>query len=167
MAMQINHNNISKYKEVSLDDIKLLYYCNYWDGMLSGMLAYKDRKHWFSCFDDSIDYRKYDEKTDEFEDLGWYRRFAIIELSDKQIEEQDYWQDLFWTYVNTGSTFGDKHNRPRDESTRYIDRGIPCAWGVRNPKWHHIYYDKRKEKLGERLYNFEYANNKIIGWFHN
>ena len=153
--------------EIPRSEFKLLWYSNYWDGMLSGMLLYKGKKYWYSYFDEVTDYAKWDEEKEELEDLGWYRKFAIIEMNQEQIDKAEYWHDLFFKYVAVYSTFDENEELLGKEFPIYKKQGIQCSRGARPPELHHIYYDAYKKEFPDNMLEDEFKIGKIIGWFHN
>ena len=55
-------------------DIKLIYHSGYWDGPLSGVCQYKEKRYWFNCVHD------YHDKTEEGESLDM-RIYAVYDLT--------------------------------------------------------------------------------------
>src|SRR5215207_5227193 len=81
--------------EIDRGEVKLLWHSDFWDGPTSGMLLYRGKKHWFQVCDESDD--------PDLQD--YYRRFLIIELSDRQLEEEEYWHSLFREKVGTHTDY--------------------------------------------------------------
>ncbi len=171
----INKEEILKLPEIK--NYRLLWHSTYWDGMMSGMLLYNDQAYWFSCFDDASDYATWIESDNinepdlsPSEQLGFYRRFAVIELTDEQIAKAKYWNDLFCKYVGTYTNY-DENGRPIiDDKNTYIGKdGIKFCEGARPPELHHIYFDEHKKEygVGKKRFEDEFDGGKIIGWFHN
>ncbi len=91
--------------------------------MLSGMLEYEKQEFRFEII---TDYEKQIRP----------REFAIIYLTEKQIEEETYWHDLFETQVGGG----DKLYKQSSE--------------------HHLFYDKYQVRTNPS-YNLSY----VKGWY--
>lgn len=168
----MNKEEILALPEIKREDFRLLWYSNYWDGMLSGMLLYEGKKYWFSCFDEASDHASYDVENDidASGQLGWYRRFKIIELTENQLKEAEYWNDLFCKYVGVYTNYGEDGKPLGRDFPRYVDKhGINFAIGARPPELHHIYYDIARQVYPEThsFFSDDFKNNKVIGWFHN
>lgn len=107
----------NEVKEIALSDIDFLWFNDYWDGMLEGILAYKNKKYRFEII------------TDYVQNIR-PRIFAIVELTLEQIEEEAFWHDLFTKHV------GDHNTAPfNSEGT------------VKPQADHHLFYDKYKTRL--------------------
>ena len=100
------------------------------------MLLYQDEKYWFEIVAESDD--------PDFQD--YYRRFLIIELSDQQLQEEEYWHELFREKVGN--------------HTDYELQGIPHKEKLK-PKdiWDEFYepYQRRTE--------IDLSNNVVVGWY--
>lgn len=73
-------------EKVSLEDLTVLWSDDFYDGMLSGIVEYKNQKCRFEIITD------YDQGIRP-------RVFAIIELSEAQIADETYWHELFLQHV--------------------------------------------------------------------
>lgn len=101
---------------MKIEDIKILFATNWWDGPLSGLCLYNDEKHWFQATEEWYE-----------EDKPYWRRYAVMKLTPEQLQLEERSHELFKEKVG--------------ESMPYIN-GIP----VRNneplkPKemWHEFY----------------------------
>jgi hypothetical protein len=120
----------SSVPKIEDSDFKVLWMDDYYDGMLVGMLEYENRKF------------RYEIISDFTENIR-PRVFAIIELTQKQIDEELYWNNLFKKYV------GNHNNFDSDEKL------------VQQPQtMHHFFYDKYKQRQEPN-----YDLNIVKGWF--
>lgn len=105
--------------EIPYNELTFLWVNDYYDGMLEGMLKYKNEKYKFEII---TDYKK-----------GIYpRTFAIICLTKTEIKEEEYWNGQFEKYV------GNHYNLETKEERL-----------VKPQSEHHLFYDefnKRKNK---------------------
>src|SRR6202012_5197767 len=64
-------------------DFEVLWHSNYWDGMLSGVIKMGDREYWIECVLDGVC------ALSPEPDVGYVngRNFAIVQLTDEQIQE--------------------------------------------------------------------------------
>lgn len=154
--------------EIPRKEVRWLWHSNYWDGVLSGMLLYKGKKYWFVCCDEAGDYVDYDEEKDltASEQLGWYRRYAIIRITDEQVSRAEYWLHLFEKYVAVYSTYDENEKPLGQDFPDYVDRGIPVHRGARDPKWHDLYY-KMTRNTEEVFPEYGLDDGVIIGWFQD
>lgn len=106
----------NEVKEIALSDITFLWFDDYYDGMLEGMLAYKNKKCRFEIISD------YSQET-------WPRIFAVFELTVEQIDKEIYWHDLFCKHVGT-------HN-----SNPFTLEGV-----VKPQAEHHLFYDNYNKR---------------------
>ncbi|MEJ2749462.1 MAG: hypothetical protein P8183_16395 [Anaerolineae bacterium] len=129
----LNSKNLDLLPKVEKGQFKLLWHCDYWDGAKSGMLLYKDKKHWFQVFNEN-------------DDKDYYRRFAIVELSESQLAEEESWHELFREKVGTHTDYGESGKR---------------AVGTLKPQelWSEFYnaYKNRSPQ--------DFSNNQVVAWF--
>ena len=122
--------------KIDQGEVQLLWHCDYWDGPKSGLLLYNGKKHWFQVYQESDD--------SDFRD--YYRRFLIIELSEAQLKEEEYWHALFQEKVGT--------------HTDYVPQGKSHAEQLKPRElWHEFYeaYQKRQQ--------LDLSQNHIVGWY--
>ncbi len=121
-----------KYKvgEIPYDKLTFLWIGDYYDGMLEGMLEYQKQKYRFEII---TDYNKSNNP----------RIFAVIILTEDDIKEEEYWNELFEKHV------GNHNNLTTTEEI------ILKPWTE-----HHLFYDefKKREKKG-------YNTNFVKGWY--
>lgn len=80
---------------VPMEDVHLLWHCDFWDGPKSGVLRLKGEQCWFQMIAENPD--------EDFR--GWYRRFVIVRLTPEQLAEVHYWHDLFRKHVGWNTDF--------------------------------------------------------------
>ena len=126
------HSNVS---QIPREDVRLLWHSGFWDGPLSGMLEHEGEQCWFEMFAENED----DAPT-------WYRRFAILRLSNDQLKEENRWHDLFRMHVGGHTDYDAEQHR---------------SHGDINPKeqWSR-FYDKYKERPEP-----DYSSCLVLGWF--
>lgn len=79
-------------QQVDSSDVKILWAQDFWDGPRSGMLSWRGGEYWFEVIEESTD-----------PDLkSWYRRFAIVQLTDEQHAEHARRHALFVEKVDGG-----------------------------------------------------------------
>ncbi|HEX8734967.1 MAG TPA: hypothetical protein VF721_06585 [Pyrinomonadaceae bacterium] len=111
-----------KTPKIQRGDIKLLWHSDYWDGIISGMLLYRNRQYWFEMFEEN--------KGEDF-----YRRFFVFKLTGEQIIEETNWQQLFREKVGG--------------HTDYDENGMLNTALVKPSETHAEFYDayKNRKKL--------------------
>ena len=155
-----------KYNKIVKPNFKLLYYLNYYDGPITGMVEININNikniYWFSKCDEQINYNE-DEFTDNDEielypylnpeDVDetdnspeWYRRYTIHELTIEDINEEIKDHDIFRFYVGLHTDYDDNGNR----LTYHMNSN-------------HNYKEYLNQCKNNKLKN--YKNNNIIGWF--
>jgi len=70
------------------DDVEILYYVNYYDGPLDGMMRYNGDKYWFTCIDERYRHAGVEETERQ-------RVFVLYKPYESQIAEQDHWHNYF------------------------------------------------------------------------
>jgi hypothetical protein len=71
--------------KIDQTELKILWVDDYWDGPKSGLLEYQCHKYWFQIC----------HENEDPELTNYYRHFLIIDLSDEQLKEEEYWHKLF------------------------------------------------------------------------
>ena len=117
--------NLADLPKIEGSGYKLLWFSDYYDGEINGMLLYKDRKYWYQIYSESED--------EDYSD--YYRRYIIIELTELEVAEEEYWYKLFQEKV-----------------------GYPIATQPQE-MWSEFYepYKNRKPQ--------DISKNRVIGWF--
>ena len=117
-------------EEVLYNELIFLWFSDYYDGMLEGMLKYKNQKYKFKII------------TDYTKNI-YPRLFAIIILSESEIKEEEYWNELFEKYVGN-------HNNLEEVEQKE----------VKPQSQHHLFFnDFNKRKIKN------YNTNPVKGWF--
>ena len=132
----IDSRDLSDVPQIDRKDIKFIWYGNWWDGPIDGMLLYRNRKCWFDMFDK--------EESATWDNPS--QRYLVIELTAEQIETEEYWHNLF--VENVGS-----HMVPDENGVRHKDRVKP------RETWHEFYepYKNREQA--------DFSNNLVLGFF--
>lgn len=133
-----SNQDLSHLPKIEKSQFRLLWHCDYWDGAKSGVLLYQNKKHWFQIFNES------DEN--ESDEVDYCRRFAIIELSESQLVEEEYWHELFKEKVGT--------------HTDYDERGNRSVGALKPREMWSEFYDKHKNRKHQ-----DFSNNLVVGWF--
>ncbi|HUC82047.1 MAG TPA: hypothetical protein VMR70_14180 [Flavisolibacter sp.] len=84
-------------KKISADEIQVLWYMDFYDGMLSGMVRYEEQ----DCLAETI--------TDYTQAIR-PRVFAVLQLTEEQIKEANYWHSLFEKHVDFGRKPQSEHH---------------------------------------------------------
>ena len=124
--------------QVSRDSVQLLWHHDFWDGPKSGLLLYKKERCWFACVAEN-----------EGEDpASWYRRFAIVQLSAQQLEEEERWHELFRRNV-------DWHNDYVKELPEWYE-------GLRPREQWQAFYEPYNNRVPLDL-----SENEVLAWFEH
>lgn len=126
-AFEKYQNQIEKIEE---KDLNVLWIDDYYDGMLLGMLEYQNSKFRFEIIS---------EGTDSINQ----RIFAIVALTQSQIAEETYWNNLFKENV------GNHNNFDTIEELKQHPQSM-----------HHLFYDNYKMRDSPN-----YNTNIVRGWF--
>ena len=136
----------SHLAQIDENQLRIMWHCGWYDGPLNGVMAYKNKPHWFQIISRDDDTRTY---TDEngVEWLELYERHLLIVLSEAQYQEELYWNNLFREKVGTYWDYNENGKRKRDGS-------------FKPREMHSEYYDAVKNRKPR-----DFTNNNIIGWF--
>jgi hypothetical protein len=101
---------------MKIEEIKIIFATNWWDGPLSGLCLYNGEKHWFQATEEWYE-----------EDKPYWRRFAVVKLTPEQIVDEEKWHELFKEKVG--------------ESLPYVDGVLVRNTEPLKPKekWHEFY----------------------------
>ena len=78
-----------------LDNVKLLFASNWWDGPLCGLCEYENKYYWFKIYKEE----EYDEKTNT-----WTNRILkSYEIYPWQLSYELYWHSIFVSNVYRNS----------------------------------------------------------------
>lgn len=138
-AIELNSDEIPEVLlAIQFDDIQLLWHSDFYDGMLSGMLKYKRRYYWCQAIAEN-------DNRDDNNPL-WYRRFAVISLTQEQIKEERYWHKLFRKHVGTHT---DYQNNKR----------VGKVHSIRDMSKFYTPFASRQER--------DFSSNEVIGYFED
>jgi hypothetical protein len=121
--------------QIARQAVRLLWHDDYWDGPLSGMLLYQGKEYWFQMI----------AENDDPDLVAFYRRFAVLELTEAQLQEEHKWHTLFQEKVGT--------------HTDYDVAGQRELGALKPQELWHEFYDAYKECTPST-----YLENTVIGW---
>lgn len=129
---------VQNYFEVKSKDVKWLW-SDWYDGPLSGMVERNSEKYWAFFFDE-------EEWIDE--DLVFrVRLFAMLKLTDKQQESEEYWHELFQLCVG--------------EHSNYDHFGNRFEYKEHTKETKQFYYTRREMDYEE----LDLSESNLVGWF--
>jgi hypothetical protein len=117
--------NLNDLPKIESSNYRLLWFDDFYDGDINGILLYQNKKYWYQIYSESDD--------EEYSD--YYRRYIIIELTELQISEEEYWHTLFQEKV-----------------------GYPVATQPQE-MWSEFYEPNKSRK------HRDFSKNIVIGWF--
>jgi hypothetical protein len=136
-----------------LENVKILFYYNYWDGPLNGICEYENKMYWYDTVDDiSVG----DEDSD---DWTWYRLYNVKEIEPWQLSYELYWHSIFCTNVATHTEFDKKL-----VNDRFLIKKTFRLFKHKRDKWINPFYYNKREKEYKKI---DYSKNQIIGTFKN
>lgn len=115
-------------------EFKIIWVSDYYDGELSGMLQLNRVLYWFEMFDQNEDWQK----------GGWFRRYAIIQPSDEQLNKELEVHRDFQRYVGT-----------------HWDRHFIKTPPEFVPDQSKVFYEKHSAYVA----SLRFEENEVIGWF--
>jgi hypothetical protein len=128
-------DGLQRAPRIDRAEVRLLWYCDFWDGPRSGMLVYRGEECWFEVVAEN-----------EGDLIGWYRRFAVLRLSHEQHAEEVRWHELFRRCVGRHTDF----NASGRETL-----------GTMEPKERHAeFYDAYSQRTPP-----DFSSNEVLGWF--
>jgi len=129
-------DSLNKLDKIDRHEVKLLWANEWWDGPISGMLMYRGEKCWFQLFIDPDD-----PEVEKFP-----RQYLVIELSNDQLKEEEYWQTLFLEMVGSNNVWD-------EDGIRHTDRLKPL--------------ESRNEffKLAKKRKPTDLSENRVVGFF--
>jgi len=141
-------------RRIPRHEIKLLYHLNYWDGPLSGICSWNDKRYYFVCsleeglvvevepgddeyIDPSISFppewewaKKYYKSMAEIEDLNQHyyncRYMVLYELTPEEWEAEDKKHAAWRKYIGRHTDYAENGQRPVGEVGS--EEGGPCNW---------------------------------------
>ena len=109
---------------------------DYWDGAINGMMEYQGKFYWFEMI----------QENDDWKEGEWYRRYAIVKLSGKQLKKEFEVHEDFQRFVGTHWDSKLIKSPPKFEEGRFDD-----------------FYNKHSEYIKSR----PFEDNTAIGWIEN
>lgn len=108
--------------------------CDFWDGPITGVVLYEGVKYWAQ------------QCAEHVEAEPWYRRYLIIELSEEQLQDEEYWHRLFEEKVGTHTC---SHLAAEARKVKREDH------------WREFYepYQQRTPP--------DFSQNRVVGWFES
>ncbi|MFA7264823.1 MAG: hypothetical protein WC054_00685 [Candidatus Nanopelagicales bacterium] len=112
-----------------LDNIQWVYHSSYYDGPISGMVRLEDGTVLWAQMIEQCDC--YDEKTDEADQCGFYRRYQLYRLSPEQtaVEAERHADFQKYVGVHTDYTDGKRthigNTQPQIEWYRFYEKWSP------------------------------------------
>src|SRR6266498_2506822 len=135
--------------QIDEKDIRLLWHNGYYDGPLNGILLYQGKKRWFQIFK-ALQTDEVRSRVDQ-DGTIWnehFVRYLVLELSEEQVKEEEYWHELFRQKVSTRTDYDeDGHRKTGDVKPREM--------------WSEFY---EPYKMRDAL---DLSNNVVIGWFES
>ena len=126
-----------------------LWHCAYWDGPHDGMCVFKGEQIWFHLFEENecLDDVDDDDDLDAVADAQtWWRKFALIRLTQEQWTNEHYWHDLFREHVGHHTDMAPDWKR--DGKVHY-------------PTSRHVgFYEPARKMVARDL-----SGNEVLGWF--
>jgi hypothetical protein len=113
-------------------EFALLWHSGFWDGPTSGMLRFRDTECAFEMISEN-------ENPEE----KWYRRFAVVSLSEAQLAREMEVHEEFRRHVGTHCDYDEKQKEIRPQSQ------------------HHLFYDKHLTYCQSS----PFEECEVIAWF--
>ncbi|GER89886.1 hypothetical protein KDW_40480 [Dictyobacter vulcani] len=121
--------------QIPYQEIRLLWFCDYWDGPLSGVCFYWGQRYWFEAIEPEKD------------NYGYPRTMGVYILSAEDLQSEEESQRRFQQYVGMHTTYDDPENCSVEEPPRSgEDREKFYSWSKQQPKR-------------------DYRHNEMVGWF--
>jgi hypothetical protein len=115
-------------------DIRMVWHSDFWDVPISGLLLYHGEKYWFQTAGDI----RYSDSSGTI--------YLVVQLSRQQLEEEEYWHDLFRQKVGNHTDYGEYGNRTLNAQ--------------KPPNTHSEFYDAYNKRT-----KLDLSTNTVIGWF--
>jgi hypothetical protein len=155
-----------------LENIRILWHLNYYDGPQSGVALYNDNLVYFDLFEEAEPKEvTVEEDGEKFEELdwGWYRKFRVYELTNddkiRLITTHALWQGHMGLHTDY---FPWDARRARCSNLKTGESQVPIlhygSAGHRDAAWND--YQVHKNKFEEKHGSFEVVNAKPIGWIY-
>jgi hypothetical protein len=128
---KVNWKNLkNNIEHIAKNKFAVLWVSDYYDGALSGILEFRNQKFRF-------------EIVTDYKELIYPRVFAIISLSENEVKEEIYWNELFKKHVGN----------------HYDLMGNGEAVLKHKSEWH-LFYDKYNNRKIK-----DYDLNIVKGWY--
>ncbi|MEN8121443.1 MAG: hypothetical protein ABFS35_13915 [Bacteroidota bacterium] len=131
-----NNDPIEDLPKIDFSETENIWVSDYWDGAISGMIEYQNELYRFEMT----------QENEEWKEGEWCRRFAILKLSEEQIEREFIVHEDFQRFVGTHYDGKQLKSPPK-----FVE-------GKMNE-----FYDKHSEYVKSRPFD----NNLVIGWMEN
>lgn len=118
-----------------LENVKILFYSNYWDGPWTGLCEYENKIYRYDVLDEG----DWNEEKDEWSP----RIYNVFEIEPWQLAYELYWHSLFCSNITT--------------HTEYDKKLVSPLFTIKN----NDFYKKQKKEYKK----IDYSNNNIIGIF--
>ena len=123
-------------RQLAPNDYSLFWHSGFWDGPISGMLKHTEKEYWFEMF----------QENENPAPGQWYRRYAVVALTDEQLAKEHEVHEDFRRFVGTHSDYGKSDGKK--ESLKPKDQ------------WH-LFYDKHLEYCRSN----RFGECEVIAWF--
>ena len=98
--------NKGQVRQIPRDQLSVLWFDDYYDGMLSGILEHKRQKFRFEII------------TDYSQNI-YPRTYVMVQLTEEEYQDELYWHDLFKKYV---ADYQNRIYQPETEHHLYFDQ---------------------------------------------
>ena len=132
-------------QEINLKDINLLWHLGYYDGYLSGIAKYQGKLVYVNFIEDNPDLYQPSDDEDYLDNLPWYRKFAVLELSEEQIKFELQRHQDFESFVGN--------------HTNYLD-GKRSLGSLKPREQWDLFYKKYANIKND------YSQNKVLGFYY-
>jgi hypothetical protein len=134
----ISSENLTELPKIEKNEIRLLWANDWFDGVINGILLYKNKKCRFELIEEN--------SADAIQNI--YRKYLVIELTEEQLQEEEYWHKLFVENVGSHFDFDENENL---QTTKVKPQET----------WEKFYklYEKREE--------VNLSKNKFLGYYEN
>jgi hypothetical protein len=121
--------------------VKLLWVVDFYDAPLSGMALYEEKKQWYQMYNRE----EWLSGGDEVKPI-----YLLIDLSDEQLREEEYWHDRFVREVWNGWDYD-------EDEVALWHRPEKVKHGTSSAEEFGTVYEARSPQ--------NFSENMVIGWF--
>ncbi len=129
-----NSHPSPELKRLTESEYSYAWISDYYDGALSGMLLFECKYYWFEMICENENWKKGD----------WYRRYAVVELTDEQLKKE-------WGV--------------HKDFQRYVGTHYDCMLFEDTPELIHGQMDTFYDKHHDYCCSLRFEDNKAIAWF--